>query len=99
VTKSTPRASASQRKWRSTTIRLGRALGLMVRVFGMSNHRVMARGAGGFATRRRVVLKRAYRSSITGPWLRSSRRGVTRLMISFMINFTINFMIDFPCVA
>jgi hypothetical protein len=46
-----------------------------------------------------VVLKRAYRSSITGPWLRSSRRGVTRLMISFMINFTINFMIDFPCVA
>jgi hypothetical protein len=72
VTKSTPRASASQRKWRSTTIRLGRALGLMVRVFGMSNHRVMARGAGGFAMQRRVVLKRAYRSSITGLWLRFS---------------------------
>jgi hypothetical protein len=67
----------------------------MVRVFGMSNHRVMARGAGGFATRRRVVLKRAYRSSIMGPWLRSSRRGVTRLPINFMIDF----MIDFPCVV
>ena len=63
----------------------------MVRVFGMSNHHAMARGAGGFAMQRRVVLKRAYRSSITGPWLRSSRRSVMLLPIDFMI--------DFPCVV
>jgi hypothetical protein len=55
----------------------------MVRVFGMSNHRVMARGAGGFAMQRRVVLKRAYRSSITGLWLRFSGWR----------------LIDFPCVV